>query len=89
MDWAPLGDDPRRKELLWLYNDKRKALVEEVTTAWVQGKEIGVKDLTCEVGTSIPKEESGDSSDSDVESLGSSLNSEEEFGPSGGVVGLA
>ncbi len=59
--------------------------------AWLQSKEIGVLDLTSGNRPSTPQGESGDSSDSDVQSFYSAATddaSDEELWPDGGV-GLA
>lgn len=88
LNWVPPGDDPRRSKLPWLYTDERKALVEDVITAWLQSKEIGVRDLDCMVVASTPAD---DVSDSDVQSVCSGATdegSDEGLGEDGGV-GLA
>lgn len=88
LNWVPPGDDPRRSKLPWLYTDERKALVEDVITAWLESKEIGVRDLDCMVVASTPAD---DVSDSDVQSVCSGATdegSDEGLGEDGGV-GLA
>ena len=73
----PPGDDARLSVVPWIFTDKRKALAEQVTTAWIERKRLGVKDL--DLATVVSEYNSG-SGDSDVVSVDSGVDSDEDLG---------